>query len=172
MTIYLWQADADHVGKLASTVTVVSLISAPIWYFIKKSMDAADERRRASDNLISELEDTLRGLDPETNDNMREIKLDSRLVYFMSRMFNHDFYDSLVSSGGINFVDRSIQQPIQDVYHNIRDHNEYLQKIRRIQEGTESVSKRAGQYYLMLEAIEAKLLDAIPRTIKKLKGVA
>lgn len=89
----------------------------------------------------------------------------------MSRIFNHDFYDSLVSSGKINFVDRSIQQPIQDVYHHIRDHNTYLQKIRDLENETDDVTQ-VERYYKLLDHIELVLKSTIPPAIEKLRGVA
>lgn len=97
------------------------------------------------------------------------IETQNREIYFMNRMFNHDFYDSLVSSGKINFVDRSIQQPLQNVFHYIRDHNAYLQKIRNIEdEGGDDIPRRVVRYYEMLEIIEIGLPDAIKEMLKKL----
>ena len=54
---------------------------------------------------------------------------DGEEVYFMNRMFNHDFYDSLAFSGKINFVKPELQQRVQDVFYHIKDHNSWLQKI-------------------------------------------
>lgn len=169
--VILWTLDDAHVGKLASMVTIVSLIFAPTWYFIKKHVDAADERRRASNNLISELEDALEGLDPKKHDNLRKIKTPDGWIYFMNRMFNHDFYDSLVVSGKINFVDRHIQQPIQDVYHRLRDHNAYLQKIRDIEDDLGGGDAFPNpRYYAGLQIAEKRLLQDIEKTINLLKN--
>lgn len=44
----------------------------------------------------------------------------------MARSLNHNFYDSLIYSGKINFLDPSLQQPVQDIFKRIKMHNKYV----------------------------------------------
>lgn len=173
VAIWLWTLDYANVSKVASILTVGSLIFAPLWYFIKKNRDETEARKRAAGNLASELEDTLYALNPKNHNDLFQTKTQDGSAYFINRIFNHDFYDSLISSGQINFVDRHLQQPVQDVYHHIRDHNAYLLKIRDIEEGADSdVSELTDRYYQMLETIERKLIADIPKAMEKLKAVS
>ncbi|ABK76970.1 hypothetical protein CENSYa_0334 [Cenarchaeum symbiosum A] len=44
----------------------------------------------------------------------------------MPMAFNHDFYDSMISSGMINFLEPQLQQSIQNLFRIIKSHNNYL----------------------------------------------
>lgn len=101
-------------NNLASIVTILSLGIAPFVYFWKKNLDEKSERKRASENLYIELNDALDGSDASKHDDLKIIKTKDKKLAFMNRRLNHDFYDSLVSSGKINFLTSELQQPIQD----------------------------------------------------------
>lgn len=76
-------------------------------------------------------------------------------------MLNHDFYDSLVFSGRINFLPTPIQQQTQDIFQKIKDHNLFLKKIREIEYSTDSydiLSSKTRRYYEFLHKLEVDLL--------------
>ena len=158
--------------KVASIVTILSLVVTPSFYFTRKWHESHAERSRASQNLYIELEDTRDGLDTTKSNDLKKVRLGKcEEVYFMNRMFNHDFYDSLVFSGKINFVTPKLQQRIQDVFHNIKDHNYCLHKIRELEdEGSGGDAAEAARYYRKLSNIDNALLDLIPKIMDKLKS--
>ena len=163
----------EFLDKWVSIVTIISLVMAPVIYFWKKWQSSMDERARASKNLHTELDDALDGLSEKKHGDLKRVELPSRKeAHFMNRMFNHDFYDSLVFSGKINFLPPNIQQPIQDTFQKIKDHNKYIRKIRDIEDDAgedEDVSKKTARYYEMLDKIEEELLSDIPVVKEKLK---
>lgn len=161
-------------GNLASLVTILSLGIAPTWYFLKKHQDEKDERSRASKNLYTELDDALDGLDYKKHSkDFKDVLLkNGNVVKFMNRALNHDFYDSLVFSGKINFLPPKIQQTVQDTFQRIKDHNFYIRKIRDIEDNAfpkEDISPKTTRYYEMLDKTEVDLLDEIPKIKEKLK---
>ena len=168
---YMWTG--EFLGKWASIVTMISLGMAPVIYFWKKRQDYMNERSRASENLHTELCDAFDGLNERRHGDLKKVKLPNhKETYFMNRMFNHDFYDSLVFSGKINFLPPKIQQPTQDTFQKIKDHNTYLRKIREIEDDAgeaEDVSKKTTRYYEMLDKIEEELLADIPVVKEKLE---
>lgn len=86
----------------------------------------------------------------------------------MSRLLNHDVYDSLVNSGKITFIDAEIQQAVQDVFQRVKDHNMALKRVREMQEsGTEP--SRAYHLYYKLEESEHARLDSIPQVMRTLE---
>ena len=163
----------EFLDKWASIVTIISLVMAPVVYFWKKWQSSTDERARASKNLHTELDDALDGLSEKKHDDLKKVEIpDDEEAYFMNRMFNHDFYDSLVFSGKINFLPPKIQQPVQDTFQKIKDHNKHLRKIRDIEDDAgedEDVSKKTARYYKMLHKIEEELLSDIPAVKEKLE---
>lgn len=168
---YMWEN--EFLSKWASIVTMISLGISPVVYFWKKRQDSIDERSQASKNLHIELNDALDGLNEERHTrDLRKAKIpNGEEYYFMNRMFNHDFYDSLVFSGKINFLPPEIQQSTQDTFQKIKDHNNHLRKIRDIENDAkeeEDVSKKTERYYKMLDKIEKELLSGIPAVKEKL----
>ena len=164
----------EFLGKLASAVTIGSLIMAPAIYFFKKRQDVKDERSRASENLHTELENALDGLNEKKHQvNLKKVKLpDGKDVYFMNRMLNHDFYDSLVFSGKINFLPPKIQQLTQDTFQKIKDRNTHIRKIREIEDdadASEDISQKTLRYYEILGKIEEELLADIPVVKERLR---
>lgn len=157
----------------ASLVTIASLVIAPIFYFMQRWHGDNSERKRASKNLYVELDDALDGLDAKKHDDLKQVFLgDENDVYFMNRSLNHDFYDSLVSSGKINFLKPELQQPLQDAFQRIKDHNFYIRKIRDIEDSSgigEDVGPKTARYYKILGKIEIMLIDDIPKIKEKLK---
>ena len=80
---------------------------------------------------------------------------------FINRMLNHDFYDSLVFSGKINFLPTELQQKTQDIFQMIKDHNLFIRTIRTIEDHAslgEDVSPRTKRYYEALHGVEVQLL--------------
>ena len=143
-------------------------------YFWKKWQDSRNERSRATKNLHTELDDALDGLNERKHTgDLKKVDLpNDREAYFMNRVFNYDFYDSLVFSGKINFLPPEIQQPVQDTFQKIKDHNRHLRKIREIEDDAgeeEDVSKKTTRYYESLSKIEEELLSDIPKVKEKLE---
>lgn len=164
----------DALSNWASLVTIISLAVAPIAYFVLRWHKDSSERKRASKNLFVELNDALDGLDETKYKDLKKVTLaDGTEAHFMNRALNHDFYDSLISSGRINFLKPELQQPIQDTFQRIKDHNAFLQKIREIEDNTdpkEDISSKTNRYYKILNDIEIRLLDEIPKMKEKLKN--
>lgn len=169
---YMWEG--EFLSKWASIVTMTSLGLSPAIYFLKKWMDSRDERFRASKNLHIELNDALNVLNEKRHNNLKGVKLpDGKEILFINRMFNHDFYDSMIFSGKINFLSPNIQQFIQNTFQKIKAHNEYLRKIREIENDVledEDSFKKTIQYYVLLEKTEKELLFNISNAQKKLEG--
>ena len=99
---------------------------------------------------------------------------DGEKYYFVNRMLNHDFYDSLVFSGKINFLPTRIQQQTQDVFQLIKDHNSFIRSIRDIEDNVgsaEDISSKTKRYYEALHRAEVELLAerGIPSLKTKLK---
>ena len=120
------------------------------------------------------MNDALDGLDVEKHgDDFRKVCLQNKQeVYFMNRALNHDFYDSLIFSGKINFLPTTIQQPAQDTFQKIKDHNSLIRKIRDMEDDAnmdEDISKKTDRYYEMLSKVEEELLDNIPTVKEKLE---
>ena len=90
----------------------------------------------------------------------------------MNRALNHDFYDSLIFSGKINFLKSDLQQPIQDIFQRIKDHNSHIQKIRSIEDSAnldENITLKTLRYHKILSEDETKLLEDIQKMINELK---
>ena len=170
--------DSNFTGEFAlmnwaSLVTIISLAVAPVVYFAQKWHGGSSERKRASKNLFVELNDALDGLDETKHTDLKKVTLqDGSEVYFMNRALNHDFYDSLISSGNINFLKPELQQPIQDIFQRIKDHNFFLRKVRDIEDYTnpnEDIFSKTSRYYKILGDSEIILLEKIPKIKEKLK---
>ncbi|MCE9653052.1 MAG: hypothetical protein K8Q89_08380 [Nitrosarchaeum sp.] len=163
----------DALSNWASLVTIMSLIIAPITYFVQRWHNDNSERKRTSKNLFVELNDALEGLDETKYSDLKKVTLgDGSEVYFMNRALNHDFYDSLTSSGKINFLKPELQQPLQDTFQRVKDHNFFIRKIREIEDTAkpdEDISSKTHRYYKILSECEITLLDEIPKMKEKLK---
>lgn len=149
--------------RFASFITSVAVILAPFVYFLKTKHNENSERTRAARNLYTELDDTLNALDEKSHmDSFRVVESeDGKKYYFISRMLNHDFYDSLVFSGKINFLPTAIQQDTQDMFQLIKDHNSFILRIKDIEDraGLEvDITPKTRVYYAALDRVEAKLL--------------
>ncbi len=165
--------DESTLSIVASWVTILSLAAAPPVYFIQRWHNHRSETKRASNNLCRELQDTFEGL------NMEIYKQDSicftipngQSFFYMNRTLNHDFYDSLVFSGKINFLQPELQQPIQNIFNQIKTHNEYIKLIREISERfpNKDLPEYSYRYFEWLENNEIKLLKDIPSTITMLE---
>lgn len=157
-------------GKTAAIVTILSLVITPVLYFVKRWYESREERRRVSQNLYLELGDTRDGLDTARSKDLKEVRLpNGETMYFMNRMFNHDFYDSLVLSGKINYVKPELQQRVQDVFHRINDHNSRLEKIRELEERSGDSDDAIFLYYRMLDKIDRLLKRRIPVIMSEFK---
>ena len=101
---YIWED--EYLGKCISVITIISIGIAPAWYFWTQSQNEKAKRKQASKNLHTELIDTLESLDRKKYfDEADSFHTDdNREIFYMNRNFNHDFYDSLIFSGNINFL--------------------------------------------------------------------
>ena len=157
-----------YVERLTIAATALSLILAPVIYFLQKAHDRRDERGRASSSLYLELDDALNGLDERKHDDLLMVETKNRNVYFMNRLLNHGFYDSLISSGKITFIRPELHQPIQDTFQHIIGRNETLHKIRELQESG-AQAESAHPHYESLEEYEEYLIDNIPNIMRELE---
>lgn len=158
---------------LAALVTVFSLVATPSGYFAKVIYGEYRTRRRASTGIYLELADTLVSLDRDRfgNDVVSFVRADSgKRITYMNRTLNLDFYYSLVRSGNLGFVAPEIQQPIQDAFGKIKDHNGILDRISMIvSEQKTPFPREAYPLYERVSKIEEELLRDIPALLKKLE---
>ena len=165
---------ADAISNAASLMTFVSILGSLIAYFLKKDNDEKSWRRRSSKSLHIELDDTLKALQYENHPLQFTgiILKDKTEAQFMNMALNHDFYDSLISSGKINFLAPKIYQETQDVFQKIKDHNFHIRKIRDIEDNAylnEDILVKTERYYTKLETTENELKAEIPKLKEKLK---
>lgn len=157
---------------LATTIaTFFSVVVAPSWYFLKTKIREKSDNRMASANVRRELEDDLRSLDRSVfRDNAMSFSEGGITVYFMNRELNHDFYDSLKSSGLLNFLGRDAQQPIQSTYRKIKAHNAYLAEALSIaRKKNNPYPKEAFHLFVWLDTIERDLKRDIPKIVEDLR---
>ena len=163
--IYPW------IGLAASIATIATVLGSAIKYFLDKKA----ETKRASENLYLELEDTLTSLDANSfPDDVYNTKITDRdggekRVCFMARSLNHDFYDSLIYSGKINFLDPSLQQPIQDIFKRIKMHNQYVDAVLEMVEDYDGLPLKAHKYCAWMGDAEERLQKEIPKTLQCLR---
>lgn len=149
--------------QISSFMTGIAVAIAPFIYFVKAKQKENSERRRASKNLYAEIDKTQNALDEKAHQNnfkMVEYKGGEK-YFFINRMLNHDFYDSLIFSGKISFLTSTLQQHTQDVFQMIRDHNLFIKNIRKIEDDAdldEDISLKTKRYYEALHKIEIDLL--------------
>ena len=92
----------------------------------------------------------------------------NRNVYFMNRLLNHGFYDSLISSGKITLIGPELQRPVQDTFRHIIGRSEALHEIRELQEpGAQAESARP--HYESLEGHGEHLIDSMPSIMRELE---
>lgn len=117
---------------IASLVTIFSLPSGIIFYFLKQYYEYRNLKNNSSTNLYRELDDTQKALTFKSHpDDFKDILVNGEIKYrYVRRLLNHDFYDSLIFSGKINYLEPSLQQTIQNAFQRIKDHNIYIKKIR------------------------------------------
>ena len=166
------------VSRLASLGGAVTLAVLPIAFFAKRFRDGRNERSKVSSTLYRELQDTLNSLDADKYPNdAYSFKINNnRDVYFMNRFLNHDFYDSMVFSGKIVFLRSDMQQDIQNIFNQIKRHNEYLSLVDKINnddadedEEDNYISKKSHKYYIWMDEHEQILLKKIPKILKNLE---
>lgn len=175
---YMWEG--EFLNKWASAIAILSLVGVPIAYFSnqdkkekERKQKEIDERNLASRNLYGELQDAQDSLDrakyPEEACSFK-IEGDGE-VFFMNRDLNHDFYDSMIFSGRINFLKHELQQKVQDVFKRIKTHNNYLTLVMNMQDDEENnaIPIKAHKYYKWMDKTEVRLLQEIPDIMKKLK---
>ena len=92
-------------------------------------------------------------------------------VFYMRRVFNHDYYDSLVFYGRLDEIKSSLIQPIQDIFSTIKGHNEYLTRAMTIEDINldTPVPLAAITYFIWMDKHEKIILKTIPEIIKKLQ---
>ncbi|ABK76971.1 hypothetical protein CENSYa_0335 [Cenarchaeum symbiosum A] len=140
------------------------------------------DRSRASENLYFEIADTLQTIKGKKDSiSRKEMEiLDSngkkKTVHFINMLFNHDFYDSMISSGIINFLDPQLQQSIQNIFRIIKLHNKYLDITTRAPilsaysvKELSVIKEQNQRYYEWMNDAEDALRDKIPDIMKKLE---
>ena len=171
------QIVVNTIVVLTAITTMGSIIVSPLVYFRKKSDSEKTERERASSNIYYELEDALKKMDhAKLPKDVRYFETDDgKIVSFMNIFFNHDFYDSLISSGRINFLEHDLQQPIQDIFKIIKKRNEYLELTQKIRLDRpkyfdkQELPKEVHVCYLWINHHEIELSKSIPIIMKELK---
>lgn len=113
----------------------------------------------------------MEGLDKSlhTRDALSFTGEDKKEYFFMNRTLNHDFYDSLIFSGRINFLRPELQQRVQNIFRQIKTHNEYVSLVLKMNDETGKIPEKSYKYYAWMDDNEAKLLRDIPDVLKKLK---
>ena len=166
---YMWEG--EFLSKWSAVATILSVIGAPVLYFIKMNekekeleMVARDERQRTSSSICGEIGDALEII---KNDKYRcFVVYGSKKVFFVNRFLNHDVYDGLAASAKISFLRPNLQQYTQHVFQRIRLHNHYLHHIIELQD---TQSADLERHYKLLEEYEAYLQKEIPRLAHELK---
>lgn len=161
------------IANWASIGTIITIIVSALKYFKERN----DEKSRASRNLYLELENTLQSIDYENyQDNFGYVNIVNKrggqeTVYFMNRRLNHDFYDSMIYSGKINFLEPFLQQKVQDAFKYIKIHNEFLTVVLNIPDthADKAIPSKSHKYYELLERSEVYLRDEIPKIMEELQ---
>ncbi|ABK76954.1 hypothetical protein CENSYa_0318 [Cenarchaeum symbiosum A] len=159
------------VSTLAAIGTIVTVVISAYKYFGKKNA----EKIRSIQNLYCELNDTLKGLDIlKYPHNVLSMKIDvsagnEKIAYFMNRSLNHDFYDSLISSGAIYLLDQDIQQTIQHIFRLIKTHNNYLEIAMRMLRQPQPVMEEIWPYVYWLEQNQPRITMIIREVMDKLE---
>ena len=169
----MWDSE-ENWNRWAVALTIFSVGAAPTWYFWKKRQDNIDKRTQASKNLHMELTDTLESLDRKRYEGEAcyfQPTDGSKEIFFMSRKFNHDFYDSLIFSGHINFLRPELQQQVQNIFRQIKTHNKYLDLVGTLQDEDENnkIPQKTYKYYRWMDTNEVKLEKDIPIMLEKLE---
>lgn len=158
------------IERIAAVVTIFSLILSPGYYFVKRWHSDRAEGERAATAVYTELADAHSSLDPDRHRDLRVVELpDQTKAHFMSRLLNHDVYDSLVNSGKITFIAAGLQQDIQDVFQHVKDHNTLLRKVRKMQEAG-GEHPRALHLYRSLGDSDDALRRSLPRAMRKIEA--
>ncbi len=175
----IWEHDL--LNKWASLITIISVVGIPLVYFLNQNIKEneqkqkiKDELNRASANLLVELDDTLNALNETKHNDLKTVESGNEKFHFINRKLNHDFYDSLIFSGKINFLESDIQQPMQDTFQKIKDHNFYIRKIRNIEDRANlpgDTTSKTLRYYKILSKDEEQLLEDIPKMKKELDKI-
>lgn len=155
-------------STLENVWTMVTIGSGFGLYFYKSWRIKKQERQQASGSLYRELEDTRVALNRKMNlkDALDYRGNDGKTYYFMHRTLNHDFYDSLVFSGKINYLHPKIQQKVQDVFRTIKLHNKYIDLVMY---DDNPMSPKLHKYIVWMDKHEKLLLDEIPRLQEKIR---
>ena len=170
-------ADEQPVLRNAASLgSILSLGAIAITYVVKQIQKDKQEkqyRARVSKNLHTELIDTLESLDREKHkEDACSFKIDDKQeIFFMNRRFNHDFYDSLIFSGHINFLRPELQQQVQNIFNRIKTHNNYLDLVMRMQDEARgnTIPKKTYKYYVWMDKNEVSLSKDIDNMLKKLE---
>ena len=163
---------APLVSLGASVATIATVVVSAFKYFQHKHAETA----RASQNLYLELKDTLTSLDGRLHpDNFYYVSMivngNYKTAYFMDRSLNHDFYDSLIYSGKINFLDPPLQQRVQDIFKRIKIHNEYIDVVRRMTEHNDNAMPIAAYKYCeWMDNTEKHLQQELPKMLESLQA--
>lgn len=157
-----------------NVATLVPLVIAPIAYFVKRFLEKRSHNRLVSRNLYGELQD---GLNTLTKHKLTSRYYSNQKYEFLAKYLNHDIYDSLITSGQINFLDYELQQKVQDVFTKIKDHNRYLNKLITLEEEIEkndahheNITPIIVKYCNLLIKFEGDIKKTIPSITDGLKS--
>lgn len=154
----------------AALVTTVSLTVSPATYFLKKRHDAHSEKAQATVNVILELAHTLVALDRSRfRRDLVSVTAGGKRFCFVNRDLNHDFYDSLASSGKLNFLERGLQQLVQDAFSMIKMHNLYTDAVMEALCNGDRRTKGVVRKCKWLEESEVVMRRGIPRIMASLE---
>lgn len=166
-----WTDIATFVGLGASVATIIAVVISSHKYFAQKNIETA----RASQNLYLELKNTLLSLDPVNHPaefyhaHITDLDGNNKTAYFMGRSLNHDFYDSLIYSGKINFLDPALQQRVQDIFKRIKLHNQYVDVVFQMTERNNGdVPYAAYKYCVWMDNSEKYLQRELPKMLESL----
>lgn len=170
----------DVIFTISALATIIGVVVAVIALSLsyRKFLQSKDaEKKRASESLYTELKDAFEGLDDEKFPNsvlhvvITKDDDTTEILYLMNRTLNHDFYDSLIFSGQINFLEPKLQQPIQDLFKLIKMHNECMMRIGQsmAQDGTNAIPKSAYKYCKWVDENEPRLKMSIQSMMGELK---
>ena len=161
------------ISLAASLATIITVLFSAGKYFSSKNA----EKALTSENLYLELGDTLTSLDSSKfSDDFYNVDItdrsgNHRTAYFMGRSLNHDFYDSLIYSGKINFLDPLLQQRVQDIFKRIKTHNRFVDVVfEMVERNGGNMPVQAHKYCEWLEVNEKRLQQELPEMLDSLRS--
>ena len=162
-----------NVTHIPSILTAGAVVIAPLTYVIKRWLTNKAEKKTISESLYVELQDSIQSLKGAAKRQVMEIEVEGETMYYTLASLHYDMYDSLIFSGKIQLLDKTIQQEIQDVFRIIKEHQDYLRYTFLLRDQSKihnaDIDKITDSYYAMIAEDELKIEQLIPKIMKKLK---